>query len=136
METRAEEMMTQTLVLMLVMVLVMTWIIVLRNSLQVCSISRTRYSILKDVAMLAKAHYKVANYLPTVECLFSNYKLTTKHLISLQCSKYFSTPVQLETKWYFLWNWISSKYSINYTLKAGLAWSPDMGVAGRRFMPS
>ena len=35
-----------------------------------------------------------------------------------------------------MWNRISLKYSINYTSKAGLAWSLDMGVAGRRFVPS
>ena len=53
------------------MVLVMMWIIVLRDSLQVCSISCTRYSILKDVAMLVKAHYKVA-------------KLPSHHRVSVQ----------------------------------------------------
>ena len=64
---------------MLVRVLVTMWIIVLHDSLQVCSISRTHYSILKDVAMLAKAHYKVAK-LPShrgvsVQQLQTDYKV-------------------------------------------------------------
>ena len=71
--------MTQMLVLMLVRVLVMMWIIVLCDSLQVCGISCTRYSILNNVAMLAKAHYKVAK-LPS-HCGVSVQQLQTDYKV-------------------------------------------------------
>ena len=40
----------------------MTWIIFPHDSLQVCSTCLTRGSLLKDVVILVKAHYKVAKF--------------------------------------------------------------------------
>ena len=122
METWAEEMTTQMLVTMLVMVLVTMWIIILHDSLQVCSISRTRYSILKDMAMLAKAHYKVA-------------KLPSHHGVSVQqLQTNYKAPNFLTVLKVFL-NSHATRDKVVLPVESDLTWSRVMPVLMQPLLP-
>ena len=114
METRAEEMTTQMLVTM--------WIIILHDSLQVCSISCTRYSILKDMAMLVKAHYKVE-------------KLPSHHRVSVQqLQTDYKAPDFLAVLKVFL-NSHATQDKVVLPVESDLTWSRVMPVLMQPLLP-
>ena len=106
------------------------WIIILHDSLQVCSISRTCYSILKDVAMLAKAHYKVAK-LPShrgvsVQQLQTNYKapnfLAALKVFLDSCATRDKVVLPVESDWFEVFNQLYIESGPSIVTRHGRGW--------------